>query len=752
MATRESFAFQGAAPMQSRPAASAASRGAQVVGGGGRGEVIKASPVDAGMGAGQLGEFFGGLMEPYVARKQAEKFFEGYTAAASGVAIEELTSSDSPITKIFGPTGFEQGAALYTANTALDTYSSEMLADKDTLKRLPPVELAKVLAEKSRALMTGDSGTNMLIQQGLIERMGPVMNTVAKARMEWHQSTAVNQMNLAHDAAADNLQKVIVAQVELGETDETKAAVASAFGQFMSGRAIPEGMTEDSYRKYLAASAMSDITAGRFYAVNAMKKAGAWNHLDEETRTKLELAYEKHSGKALTKAAYAIVPDLVALRTAIKTEQVPGGPMGAAREIARLNDKVKRLTGTTEDMFDYKDMSDEAGSVMDVIVASARRAESRRQQLEDIATQRGYQLEDREKDRLEAEAAINTAWATGDVPGYLRAGGDSNSMEARALAEVRAGNVGGILNAYIVGDNWVSKSAAASLQRNVRNSIGDEYNKDVGRSYQQWKSMYAENANATAAYYGDIHAPMQRFHTMIEGGNAPQNAFAKAFGNPAVYNPTAIPAERKATYKAALDAVIDSGEPGMFNFWGTSLNGSSRKRMSKILEGYFGVLATGDHGLSDEQIAKQSEARAKANGTLERYGRFAWGNNPNTKPLSAMVGVQGKEMDDLFAHVLDRQLKKAGVAGGASGDEDTIYRVKTPQGDTALWVEVPDEDGSGFKSTIITVAQLKEQQQYNMDMKWLRGNRTTAERRGGTPASAVIHARIQAHRKAYPIK
>jgi len=715
---RSTFAFQGAAPAQTRPGASGQSRGASVQGGNSTGQMIAAAPDSTGGGAGQLGEYFGELMRPYVEQKQKEQFFKGFAEAASGTGIEELTNSNSPITKVFGPTGFEQGAQFYTANTALDQFSSEILADIDNLKQMVPAEAAKVLAAKSDSLMTTDQGSNMLIQAGLMERMGPVMNTVAKARMAWQQDTAVNSMNLAHDSASTAFQQVMVAQGAMSDpTDADRSAVQAAAHTFMSGRAKPEGMTDESYQKYLGGSAMSDIVAGRFYAVTAMKTAGSWNLMDEETRTKLEIAHEKHSNRANAKAALKYVPDLIKLETAIKLETVPGGAMGAAAELARINGLIMAASGTDIPMFDYKDFKGTAGSVVDVMVAGARRVENRREQLADAATARGYVIADRQEDAREAAEAVLVGVADGDVPRAVANGAKPESFDAVFLTQVRKGDFGGIVQAYRVSSH-VSRPAATQLQNAVTTSIGEEYNADVGKSHAQWKAIYAASPTAAAAYYGPLHAPMMTFDTLL-GQGSPQNAFKRAFGNPGRYSPAAIPAERSKEATADLAKLIDTREGAWFGGYlggGTKLNASGRAVSLQALKGYYGILAHNNPGQSSESIAAQAYARATADGVLERYGAYAWDNEKGTVPLARKIGLHGTDASAVISHVIERSLRLVGL----KPDDATSYEinhVRLPDGGQGMHVIADPGDGGRSRQTTIPLGVFRGYQQYRLLVK-----------------------------------
>lgn len=729
-AGRPSFAPQGSAPVQSQSARRGVSNGAQVVGGNSQGQGITVGPQTApGSIGGQLGQYFEGLMQPYLERKKKEQFIAGFTEAAHGTAIEELTSSGSPVTRIFGPTGFEEGAQFYTSQAALDTFSTDMMADMENLRKLPPAELAKAISAKSDALMTKDSATNVLIQGGLIERMGPVMKAAATARVEWQQGNAVNSMNIAHTAAATNHQQLMAALgTNPNPSDADRQAAQSYTQSFLAARGKPEGMTEASYLKYIATSTRADIVAGNFYAVEAMKTAGSWNLLDEETRTKLEIAYDTHSTKALTKAASALSPQLLALHTEIKmaaeidtTTGQPrgfkGGAIEAMKRLADLNNQAKGMVGTTVDLFDYKDFVAEGGNLVDVIISAKRRADDRANALADMQTRRNWELEDKERDATEKAAQVTALWGIGDINAATAGGVDASNFNAIALAEARNGNYAGILRAYRnPGGSWTSPAVANMLQSAVKTAIGDEYTKEVGDAHKQWQALYKESPAAAAAYYGDMHPVMLSFDAKLRSNQSPQMAFMRSFGAADLHPATPIPENRKKSATEKIEAVIDGTEYSRWVPWGhAALSPSSRRITTDILTRRVAQLAAGDPGASDEALVKQALAAATADGSYERYGAYVIEQNkPGTRSLASLTGLQGEEMTATFSYIVARSLKRVGYKLDPEKQDTTIRRLKMPDGTPAFHVEARDPEGGATKAVLITVNDLKAYHQYQM--------------------------------------
>lgn len=694
---RSTFAFQGPAPVQSNSAPSGQSRGAEVVGGQSQSGVVVAGPqTNPGSITEGLGQFFGELMRPAVERKQREKFFEGYTAAQSGVALDELTHNGSPLTKIFGPSGFEQGAQFYTAKTKVAEWANNSMADMDRLKRLTPQELATELADTSTRMMTGDPYADDIIQQDLLSASGPMMNTVAKERFAWQQTEAVRTMSEASTASAKLLQTTLVSQAGLGTpTDEQRSATQSALAGFLGGMSQPYGMTDESYRGYLKSFMRGAMQDGNFYAVEAMRRAGVMKVLPEEDQTKLDDAYVTFGNKAMAREAINVTPDLITLDTMIKTERI--SPLDAAKEISRINGVMRERTGIDLDLFDYKDIRATAGSVVDIVVASHRRLEARQWQIEDRRQDREWKKEDDAADAAEASAQTTMMWGVGQPKAGIAGGMKAGDFDVLANNDYRAGNYTNIARAYS-NDGYVSSLASSQMQAAVTSSLGSEYSKDFRRGYDEWSALNKLRPAAAAGYYGKYHVPMQKYDALVRSGTAPQLAYARSFGDPATYAVSEVSPQRRKEVAEAVPDAIDNMDASWFNPFGrTRLNESSKAALVGALTNGVALAAQNTDRPTQSLVDEQAE-RLFRSGGAERIGAFAWRQKPGTKPFTSFTKLQEKEQDRLFTSLLDRKLKAAGFREGASADNYDILRIVTPNGKQALHID-PEGDSPGVLIT-----------------------------------------------------
>lgn len=675
---RRSFAFNPTAPVQASSAPSGASRGAQVVGGGSQGQAILSGPqTAAGPIAGGLGRFFEGVMQPYLERKQQENFYKGFTEAASGVALQELSDSDSPITKIFGPTGFEQGAQFYAAQTALNRYGTEINNEIDTLRKLPPNEAAKLLAEKSRSLMTGDTFADQLIQAGLIERMGPVMQTVATARFAWGQEQAVQQASDAWSSAADLLQQNRSALPEGADASGMNTA-------FLRGMAKPEGMTDESYQTLLYTSMKGMMASGNGYAVNQLRQAGLMEYggpLTDDQVTKLEDAYEKYGNRWQSRAADAvgIGDDILELR--VYQARADATPAGAAERITAMQGKLARATGFNDIMlFDYEDYSAAGNDVVQAMVRRSEQAATRAQTLADRQADRDAdEAADEAKERRTA-VQTQAAWSSGLVRSSIAAGGSSTDFDVLASRDYAAGNLGNLVRAYAgtpgrsVGELWVSPLVSNQMQAKAMSGDGDTFDGSVKQAYQEWAALNESSSATAAAYYGEVHPRFQKMDRSIRGGGAEDFAYRSAFGDATIFDTASLSGgDRDATIKA-IDAALEKRQSYSWNPFGERrLNDSGRRVAINALTNAVALAQANSDQLPADAAEDQMQALISRGG-LEIVGPFAWRNEDNTTPLTQVTGIQADEFNEAFYRVADKALKARGYSDGASGQSYQIAR------------------------------------------------------------------------------
>lgn len=562
--TRQTFAFQPATPAQAQVRDTGQSRGAQVVGGQSAGGAVAVGPqTDAGPVAGQLGQFVEQIMRPHIERRQQEDFFKGFTEAQSGVAVEEIAKSHGGFSKVFGPTSYVQGAEFYTAKAQVDKWAQDNYADIDTLKKLPPAELSKVLAEKSQAMMTGDPFANQLIQSSLIEATAPLVSTVAKARTVWEQSTAKNASTSSWKASAATLQTVAVAQASLSApTDGETSALRAASQTFLAGMAQPHGMHDDTYVDGMFDFMRGAMQDGNFYAVKLMRNAGIDKIFSADQQTKLADAEHRYGERVMEDASMRLLSGPM---TEYEEARILGHltPMEAAQRLGAMNATVRAATGVDDDLFDFKAVRGEVRSMAEMVKSAHDRAEGRKWALEDRACDRDTRLAEKKAEEADASRAAGAAWASGDINGAEAAGIEAKHFNRIALAEFRGGNLDGLARAFRVGQ-YVAPAVKGDVQAAVAASVDQQYGETVAKAHRQWKSMYEANPGMAASYYGEWHEKMRTFDTLSRSVG-PMAAYTRAFGDAARYSTAKLPPQRRKEAEEGIEAAVNSRQGSSWN-------------------------------------------------------------------------------------------------------------------------------------------------------------------------------------------
>lgn len=754
MSGRESFAFRAPVPVEARAASTGQSRGAQVVGGRTQGgAVVAGQQTDPGAIAGGLGEFFGQLMQPYVERKQQEKFFEGFTAAAEGKAISELSDSGNPVTKIFGPSSYEQGAQFYTAQKAVTDWSQAQTADVDNLKKLDPAEVPKVLAERARAAMTGDPYADQMIQRSLIEQAGPMVSTIAKKRVEYQQQQAVIAQQGAWGSAAANLQTVMDAQAGVTDpTDPRSVAASQATTNFLGMFVKPEGMTDDSYKRGLKGALRAAAQSGQFHAITALRKAGIDGIFDDDESAKLEDMYHRYGQRAMSEAAPRLLQQAMDDYSALYAKGRMT-PTEARNKLLAMNATMRAHTGVDEDMFDFNEIKGEVRSLSSLIVANHWRAVERGWQLEDRQFAADQRARDRAQDNADESHAVGLAWASGEVASAIVGGLPTDKFQQKALQDWAGGNLGNITKAFRT-SQWVSSALKDRVQAGISSSLDEQYGQSMQTVYGQWKNMVAANPGMAASYYGEWHQKLRAFDT-LQKQLGPAAAYKRAFGDSSMYSDSNIAPEKRKQAREAIDAAVGAQQPGRVSslFGAFRLNSSALGVVRGIAEDRV-ALGLQNSDTPAAVLAPEAINAAKADGSLQMAGRFAWRAPVGTTPFHTQLSLLPDEAGRVFEQVVDQRLKARGVAKGVDADGFTIAYMKNPQGVNGVGIMAHSKDGSPPAHIWVAMSDFRAQQVQNMHKPLAAEDmHRELEARGlSSIRSRDTHGRLPANWQSLPVK
>jgi hypothetical protein len=696
--TRQTFTFQSGAPVQDQPSARGGSRGAQVIGGASQGSVVTPGlETNAGPVGAQLGQFFEGLMQPYIQRKQEERFSQGFAAAQSGIALDELSHPDNPVNKIFGPSGYEQGAQMYAASTAVSTWQRNQVEDMDNLQTLESQDLAKHIADTSSAMKTGDPFADQMIQKGLFDATGPLLNTIAKRHDLWQQTRAVNAGTDAILSQGASMQALVTQQLALsGGSPEEDAANTATLGSLDGLFGImgkPIGMHDESYQKMLVGAVRGLAQAGNGFAVGAMKVKGFWGLMDADDQDKMDELVLKFGSRAnMEMAGRADFADRLRTHDA-KVQRGDFNSGEGPADLDRINDDIKRATGFDVDVFDAKDLRAEGHTITSAAIAADNKRQDRAYEQFLRKQDWDHDAQVKRDDEASKVSLATIAWTSGNPVQAIAGGADHALIEAQANNDWLSGNNKNIIRNFNLG--YIPDAVKKSAMSQVDASVGEQYNQNFERTYKQWGNLYKEKPAAALAFYGPYHVVMQKYDSLVKGHTDPITAFAKTFGDASQYGAAEVGPERRKEADKAISGVLSS--QATWNPWGlTDLGSNGNNVVKQTAFSYVAKAgnnsAQGTKGLMDESI----EA-ATASGEFERYGQFAVRNKAGTKPVGQMLGLGARDSSAVFTNVYNNHMKLVGASPNT--DPDSLIRYDD-NGHPAFIAVVKDKHGQTRRAII----------------------------------------------------
>lgn len=707
----QSFAFQSGSPAQSNGQLNTNAPDAGVVGGNSGGGVERASPMTYADGNDGIPQFLQGLVEPYVKAKQQEKFDQGMDAAANGKAISEISKSDSGISKIFGPSYYHQGAAMYTANTAVAKFHADALVD-DNLYKLDEAGRTKALSDKSRDLLTGDVVTDHLIQTGLMTNRGPLVATLAKKNYDWGQQQAVHRASQYADQAGDLYQGLSVANAGLSSPDDpSHAAMTQATGTFLGSFQKPYGMSDESYQGFVAHSAAAMRAKGNFAGYEAMQKGGLFDVLTDDQKDKLISGYDTDASKVLGDATSS--PDVNRAMSTMDAKIKFGGytsPKHIYDDAQAINAQVAAKTGITgKQLISGKDIEGLQNEMASGQFSAGLRLQSRQWQIADREAEWKHTDDKSAEKAAAALLAANTAMSAGNVSTALAVGSaKSDDVNLAFQAQMAKGNFAPMLQNFKSG-HYVNEYVASQVQSAVANSIGSGLTKGFEAAHQQWQQLNAGNPAAATAYFGTYGGKMLAYDNYVKGGETPLSAYAQSFGKPDSGGRPDLPAgvKEKDVIKT-ITSSIGSNDKWAFGLLGTRapLNASSLSMTSNVL---LPKVATFMHDSGQDAASSTGHVLAtmQASGEIERAGGLTWNNPGGARKIGNYLGLPDEATDTLVSGVINQKLIKAGYSDGASGDNVSVMRYSGADGQPMLYVQAFPKDGSSHTDVSVSMHDLQ---------------------------------------------
>lgn len=705
-ATRSSFAFNTAQPVETHATLNPGFRGGAVQGGESRGEVVRATPFTLPTDDG-IPDFLLKSVEPYIREKQTEAMFKGMTDAAAGKTLKDIDKGDSGIGQIFGPSYYHQGAAAFTATAALENLKAEVAKDP-TVEQMDSGQLSQYLAGKYKGLMTGDSVADPVLQQSIMQMHGPLVQQLTARREAYVQRQALLGWSNTADGKAGNLQSTLTDPALDGPSgNEAKATSLRDYVSHVLNR--PVNMTVEAHQGAVVNSARAALSKGNFYAFEALKANGLDNLLGDEQAARMETAYHSAAQRAFARVSSdpAVNDQLAAMDLAIKGGKVTSDAQ--LREWAnKVNTVAAKVTGIqSEQLITGDDLLAMQKDLNEHQFQGYLRVQEHQFQLRKMELDHQLSLEEDEAKQAQKYKLAGIAASTGNASLALSQGGADSQSINRVFSEAVAGGRFDVLAKNFIQSQYVNDAAANELQSPVAASIGVGLTEGFKGAYSRWQQLYAANPAAAASYYGKYGADMEAYHRLIKGGEQPLAAYAQSFGRPPDQGHLDLPQGTKPeeAYKAVAD-VIAKEDAGWFSSGRTPLASSSSGLITEYLVHEAGAYAQ-RAGIPLEAAAERVKGRLFSSGVLERAGPFAWNNQHSTRPLQDYLGLPAEHVDKLVTQVADAKLRAAGFDNGASGDNYETMRYTGPDGRPALYIMAYPSDGSQHVDAVIHLSDLQ---------------------------------------------
>ena len=631
------------------------------------------------------------IIDPMVQRKQEELFYEGARRQIEGEALQDIVSSQPWYSKVFGPSASIQGARTMAQMQAVEGFTTNLQNDMGTLRTLSPDEFQQeLILRMGEAGDLGDHTSNVAVQSQLLESMGPLVRSQTKEHVAYVQEQMQQQFtgSLVSNARAmqSSAKGLLNGTMSKEDYNNVLANTESALHPI-------EGQSSDSYWAGVESATTEAMATGNFHFVNVVENA-LFEHMPIEQRTKFladRRKFEIQTAADMSVGQFSV--DIARLK-AYSSEGLVS-PSGTYENIRGLNTKFRQLTGIDRDLIDSGASEGILTNNLKGIISEQRKA-----------TAAAQTRADKESEIAGQVIAAKTAFLAGFGQSYVDQGGDRQLTQDTAwgaLMQQRTLEAEGMLPQ----GTWAATAAHAenaegfkvvqlerTLQRGIRQSIGEDYNPAFEQSYQMWRELYGApgGESAAAAYAGEFAGQLEQYHNDRLGGfEDPAVAFAVNFRTFPSRTPGSVE-QQKELYGWLQE---NHTNPGVFSqIMGASqpLNDSGQAVVASVVADSVAGLERSLVGLS--QTAKFSRGYASSRPRVDIVGEHAYLKNPDDPRLKDYLAVTDEEAGLLFNETIASKSKAVGVA---SPESYQIIRLRDSgrgeDREPAFVVRVYDEDG-----------------------------------------------------------
>lgn len=616
-------------------------------GGTNRGGVMATQQTSFGVGdtAGPLAR----LMDPYIKEKQQKGFIKGYIEQAKAGAEAQVIDADNPVSSLFGPSFYEEGASTFTALAKVSDWKTAAVQDMDNLKKLSDDDFNKWVGTELEGFNTGNRWADDIISGQMMKEVPALVQLRTEARYAWQQAEASSAYRTGIKAAMQSYNTYAgtrAAQPGIYEETETDVSQKRNLAGILT-QAAP-GQTESAWKRDLMDTLRLDVEEGNFHAYNLVEDLGLLDYVDSSDRESMTTNYENNAKKAKSDMLRNNEPLRARLATlTIRQERAASefwkpsamepkkiSPNEVQAELIAIDEELSRLTGVRGvSYFSTEKLLAEGDTVIKGMARAAEAASSR------AATQAASLEEKATIKKIEADVAT-TAWLTGNSREALLGGTPESVIDVLAANSAATGDVETLAQNYATNPKaW--PSAERTILGPIKASHGVGYTNALQDSMKLFNAMRGRDLAMAMDYYGEEYARLEQIDRSIKAGQLPEQAWNQVYKRENIGNMRewARPAQRKEAETATLE-------------WGKKhLNGSMVGRL-----GLTDNRALNDSGLvafqasttkqlaiyQDSTLAMEDQVasvynKVIANGSFQHYGRFGWEAPVGTPKLHDVV-------------------------------------------------------------------------------------------------------------------
>lgn len=670
----------------------------------------------------------GSLFKERVEAAKTAQVYQGYADARQGKTLEEIDKAQPWYTQIFGKTNYELGATAYTADKATSDLAQSAMENMPELAQKSPEEMGKWLNDQGQKLQQpGNQLYNAVIQNSLLQKAGPLMDTYTKANYAYNQGLMAQRQTDAAVSAAGLLTSSLKANYKLGQEHPDQpvdnSTVQESLRTFASTLDRVQGQGNESYKSFMTSTMSSLTNNGQWHAANALLSSPQFKGLAVEDQDALTKMLDTNYNKWLVKQTDSPYT-LEASKILYENRSGYVSANETAARMRELNDRWQRDSGAPRPYFSEKDISDE----MVARGMIAYREQEKYQDKLDAQAEKAATAAEKEQAEAQQNAYYAQAAQSGKLGEALMTKDRDQPLAQRAVYTAQAdaiqkGNPAPFINMLALNytnprRSYIDEPTKQQFSQWIATAGGTAWTPAFENAYGTWSAMFhhqftgatdAHGPGLAAAYFGkDVSQQMLQYERLKQSNFKQEVAYDLSFG------PSATATTNNLSLKQAKELAdnlagrmsgssvqsFEANHPVAGKFAPDALakmsdaylNPQSRAMLASYLQPYIGYYAKVAGFMTQDQLLASAQRDFKTDGG-ELMGKYIIKPNPQSpEPMARMLGMDQTVFEGHFQSAMDKLLSANGVK---LNNNSTIQVIRVPDDKDGPRVVAyaTDEDG-----------------------------------------------------------